>query len=183
MLQIDSQTAMEARGRYVRLCIQLDITKPLINTVLIGRFEQSVVYEGIHRLCFSCGRIGHRKEACPLTIKKPEKPAEAGPIGGGVEKNTNQGADQRGTHDSYESGTSSGTSNDRGVDAEEDRYGPWMIVARRKPGQKKKKIQQLLLGTTLTGDWAKSIMGLGKARKEIIGIGQVLTREVRLVGL
>ena len=73
MLQIDSQTAMEARGRYVRLCIQLDITKPLINTVLIGRFEQSVVYEGIHSLCFSCGRIGHRKEACPLTIKKPEK--------------------------------------------------------------------------------------------------------------
>ena len=39
VLRIDSHTAMEARGRYTRLCIQLDITKPLINTVLIGRFE------------------------------------------------------------------------------------------------------------------------------------------------
>ena len=47
VLRIDSQIAMEAKGRYARLCIQLDITKPFINTVLIGRFEQSVVYEGI----------------------------------------------------------------------------------------------------------------------------------------
>ena len=170
VLQIDSQIAMEARGRYARLCIQLDITKPFINTVLIGRFEQSVVYEGIHSLCFSCGRIGHRKEACPLTIKKPEKSVEAGSIGGDVEKNTNQGADQRGTHDSYESGTGSGTSNDRGVDAEEDRYGPWMIVARRKLGQKKTN-SAVTFGDHVNRGWAKSIMGLGKGRKEIIGIG------------
>ena len=39
ILRIDSHTAKEARGKYARLCIQLDITKPLINTVLIGRFE------------------------------------------------------------------------------------------------------------------------------------------------
>ena len=90
VLRIDSHTTMEARGRYARFCIQLDITKPLINIVLIGRFEQSVVYEGIHSLCFSCRRIGHRKKACPLTIKKPEKPAEVGPIGCGVKKSTNQ---------------------------------------------------------------------------------------------
>ena len=50
VLRIDSQTTMEARGRYARLCIQLDITKPLINIVLSGRFEQPVVYEWIHSL-------------------------------------------------------------------------------------------------------------------------------------
>ena len=58
VLRIDSHTAMEARGRYARLCIQLDINKPLISIVLIGRFEQPVVYEGLHKLCFSCERIG-----------------------------------------------------------------------------------------------------------------------------
>ena len=57
--------------------------------MLIGRFEQLVVYEGIHQLCFSCGKIGHRIENCPLTIKKPEAPVEGGPIGVGVERSTN----------------------------------------------------------------------------------------------
>ncbi|XP_030923106.1 uncharacterized protein LOC115949992 [Quercus lobata] len=129
VLRIDSHTAMEARGRYARLCIQLDVTKPLINTVLIGRFEQPVVYEGIHKLCFSCGRIGHRLEACPLTIKKPEPPVEGGPVSAG--ENTHV------VHDSYCSGTGSGTNKDSIAGREEDGYGPWMLVARRKAGQKK----------------------------------------------
>ena len=42
VLRIDTQTAMEARRRYARLCIQVDINKPLIDTVLIGRFDQLV---------------------------------------------------------------------------------------------------------------------------------------------
>ena len=47
VLKIDTHTAMEAKGKYARLCIQIDINKPLINTILIGRFEQAVNYEGI----------------------------------------------------------------------------------------------------------------------------------------
>ncbi|XP_030948989.1 uncharacterized protein LOC115972900 [Quercus lobata] len=74
VLHIDAHTALEARGKYVRLCLQVDINKPLINTVLIGRFEQQVVYEGIHKLCFACGRIGHKKDDCPHTIRKPVSP-------------------------------------------------------------------------------------------------------------
>ena len=62
VLRVDTHTAMEARGKYARLCIQVDANKPLINTVLIGKFEQAVVYEGINKLCFVCGRIGHKKE-------------------------------------------------------------------------------------------------------------------------
>ena len=128
VLRIDSHTAMEARGRYARLCIQLDVNKPLINTILIGRFEQSVVYEGLHKLCFSCGRIGHRVEACPLIIKKPEPPVEGGPM--------RAGEDTHVVHESYCTGTGSGLK-DSAAGREEDGYGPWMLVARRKPGQKR----------------------------------------------
>nr|XP_023881747.1 uncharacterized protein LOC111994121 [Quercus suber]POE73883.1 uncharacterized protein CFP56_42300 [Quercus suber] len=70
VLRIDSHTAMEARGKYARLCIQIDINQPLVNTILIGRFEQAVSYEGIQSLCFSCGRLGHNVAACPYTIRK-----------------------------------------------------------------------------------------------------------------
>ena len=47
VLRIDTHTAMEARGKYARMCIQIDINKPLIDTILIGWFEQAVNYEGI----------------------------------------------------------------------------------------------------------------------------------------
>ena len=51
VLRIDTHTAMEARGRYARLCIQVDINKPIIDTILISKFEQPVMYEGMHELC------------------------------------------------------------------------------------------------------------------------------------
>ena len=69
VLRIDTHIAMEARGKYAKLCVQVDVNKLLINTVLIGKFEQAVVYEGINKLCFACGRIGHKKEMCPHTIR------------------------------------------------------------------------------------------------------------------
>lgn len=39
---------LKPEGDWACLCVQVDVDKPLINTVLIGRFEQAVTYEGIH---------------------------------------------------------------------------------------------------------------------------------------
>ena len=69
VLRIDAHTAMEAWGKYARLCIQIDVSQPLVDTILIRRFEQPVMYEGIHELCFSCGKVGHMVETCPYTIR------------------------------------------------------------------------------------------------------------------
>lgn len=66
---MDTHTASETNGRFARLCVQVDVDKPLITTVLIGKFKQKVSYEGIHKKCFSYGRIGHRRESCPYTVK------------------------------------------------------------------------------------------------------------------
>nr|POF25283.1 hypothetical protein CFP56_48297 [Quercus suber] len=137
VLWIDSHTAIEARGRYARLCIQLDVTKPLIDTILIGRFERLMVYEGLHKLCFSCGRIEHRKKLCLLTIKKPKSPMKSGSMSVGEDRTLYKGALPHGLHDSSCTGLGSGTVKDRGAGIDEDKYGPWMLVTQRKPGQKK----------------------------------------------
>lgn len=59
VLRIDTNTTNESRGRFARLCIQVDIEKPLVTALLIGGREQRISYEGIQRLCFSYGRKGH----------------------------------------------------------------------------------------------------------------------------
>ena len=136
MLRIDTHTALETRGRYARLCIQIDVNKPPIDTILIGRFEQPVIYEGIQKLCFSCGRIGHKKEACPFTIRSP---AEGKPVSAEVGDGLTQTANSCEVHDTHSTTTTSGTTEDTGAGIENERYGPWMLVECRKPGQRKTK--------------------------------------------
>ena len=135
VLRVDTQTAKEARGRFVRMCVQIDMEKPLITAVLIGKFEQQVCYEGIQKLCFSCGRIGHRKEACPDTIlpssaSKEERTVVAGAVNGHSCKE----------HISVQAGDVEGPSSDvhEGVldKEQEGMYGPWIMVERKRIGTK-----------------------------------------------
>ena len=75
VLRVDSHIAMETRGRYARRCVQVDVDKPLPTAVLIRKCEQTICYEGLQSLCFSCGRIRHRKENCPFTIRAESSPS------------------------------------------------------------------------------------------------------------
>ena len=146
VLRIDSHTATEARGEYGRLCIQIDINKPLINTVLIGRFEQLVTYEGIHGLCFSCGRVGHRKEVCPYTIRNPKAPEKVV-----NDEHENQPTNSHATHATDSTNPRSGMSNGSGADTDNDLCGPWMIVTRRKIGQRKPRNATAMEGPIVPG--------------------------------
>ena len=71
VLRIDSNTASEVRGRYARICVQIDLCKPLINQILLEGLVQEIQYKGVRSLCFSCRHVGHRKDGCPHTIKGP----------------------------------------------------------------------------------------------------------------
>ena len=42
VLRIDSHTFNGARGRFARICVQINIDKPLINSIKIGKMVQSV---------------------------------------------------------------------------------------------------------------------------------------------
>nr|XP_023893045.1 uncharacterized protein LOC112005023 [Quercus suber]POF21440.1 uncharacterized protein CFP56_18483 [Quercus suber] len=76
VLRVDTHTASEAKGRFARLCIQVDVTKPLVTALKIGKIEQPVCYEGIQKLCFDCGRMGHKREFCLYTIRQDASPKE-----------------------------------------------------------------------------------------------------------
>ena len=77
VLRVDTFTASETRGRFARLCIQIDVEQPLVMAILLGKVEQPVSYEGIQKLCFGCGRLGHQRQACPYTIRHSSLTREA----------------------------------------------------------------------------------------------------------
>ena len=69
VLRIDSYTALESRGSYARLCVQVDLEKPLITFMRVGKLVQKVTYEGVSTLCFQCGRLGYKQDPCLYHIK------------------------------------------------------------------------------------------------------------------
>lgn len=85
-LRVDMHTLSEScndghkveRGRYARICVELDLQKKLISRVIAANSVYNVEYEGLNVICFSCGRYGHRKEVCPnVAGGRPQYTGEA----------------------------------------------------------------------------------------------------------
>ncbi|MBA0812807.1 hypothetical protein Gohar_026743, partial [Gossypium harknessii] len=51
----------------VWVCIQVNIEDPLRLFIVIQGRKQMLQYEGIDKVCFSCGRIGHRRASCLIS--------------------------------------------------------------------------------------------------------------------
>lgn len=77
VLRVDTQTATEPKGRFARLCVQVNFDKLIVKLVKIGGIHQLVQYECINALCFTCGRVGHRTEGCPYNTQKLNDEIEA----------------------------------------------------------------------------------------------------------
>ena len=65
VIKIDYITASGDRGRFARLAIALDLTKPLTPKIQVDGETIYIEYEGLPSICFACGRYGHSQEVCP----------------------------------------------------------------------------------------------------------------------
>ncbi|KAI9108458.1 hypothetical protein K1719_020649 [Acacia pycnantha] len=69
-IRLDVHTAKRTRGRFARMCVELDLTKPLIPQFKVEGQILSVVYESLGHICNRCGRVGHTKEGCEVFHRK-----------------------------------------------------------------------------------------------------------------
>ncbi|XP_021729789.1 uncharacterized protein LOC110696746 [Chenopodium quinoa] len=63
-IRVDYATDKTTRGRYARVCVEVNLNNPSVTKLWIGGAWQSVVFENITSLCFSCGRVWHSKDQC-----------------------------------------------------------------------------------------------------------------------
>lgn len=78
---------LASRGRFARVCVEIDLKKPVKAGYSMSKGVLELQYEGLHELCFQCGRYGHRSSICPTKIKTSEGESS---VAGNQVQTTNQ---------------------------------------------------------------------------------------------
>ncbi|CAI0419541.1 unnamed protein product [Linum tenue] len=64
-IRLDRATETGARAKFARVCVEVDLTKPLLSKFKVAGIEYEIKYEGLYNVCFQCGRYGHSQASCP----------------------------------------------------------------------------------------------------------------------
>lgn len=74
-VRVDSTTLNFERARFARVCVEVNLTKPLKGTIMVNGERYYVSYEGLTNICSMCGLYGHLVHTCPKNVS--EKVVEA----------------------------------------------------------------------------------------------------------
>ena len=69
VVRSDQNTLLRLKGKFARICVNLDVTKPLPGSISVvrpqGCLRFPLIYEGLHEVCPLCGGESHQLQACP----------------------------------------------------------------------------------------------------------------------
>ncbi|XP_027172038.1 uncharacterized protein LOC113771667 [Coffea eugenioides] len=104
-VKVDSQTLEVARRKYARICVEVDLKKPLIPFIWVNNDLQAVEYEELDAIYFDCGQYGHIAANClKNSNNRGGKDAQVNPVAG------------------------KGHRTETRVAPEANPYGPWMLA-------------------------------------------------------
>ncbi|CAN1163939.1 hypothetical protein LINPERHAP1_LOCUS28865, partial [Linum perenne] len=78
-IRLDLATSEGARARYARVCVEVDISKPLLGKYMIEDRTFLVEYESLKNIYHSCGIYGHKIDNC-LAKTTPPTATDAEPL-------------------------------------------------------------------------------------------------------
>lgn len=148
-VKVDRTTLLESRGKFARVCVEIDLTKPLKAGYKIGGEMYGLQYEGLHELCFHCGKYGHRSAVCPKKV--PSQPHME-----------SQKSKEGRTNDM---GSSARESTSGTIDQRKATYGEWMTVS--KPRRRQSKQGTANAGDVPTHSTAKTTLRVAEKATEI----------------
>ncbi|KAE8720574.1 hypothetical protein F3Y22_tig00018968pilonHSYRG00003 [Hibiscus syriacus] len=120
VVKLDFHKDTNNRRRFARIAVYVGLKQPLVSQVVIENEIQKVEYENHSQICFSYGRFGYMKEACPFTILEHTN---------GDITSTNLVSSPLPNNPHSTSFENSPVITNKSV--EEELYGPWMVVVRQ----------------------------------------------------
>ncbi|XP_029130018.1 uncharacterized protein LOC109812344 isoform X2 [Cajanus cajan] len=148
-IKIDFNTANVTRGKFARICVEIDLTLPVVGKIWLNNHWYKVEYEALHIICSSCGCYGHVSRNChskassQTTTHIPTVPVDKDgdhvEVGGGGVSNVGGGEKPRGS--TVVPNSVSGNSEPPGVNKGHDDanidlvHGEWINVTKRKKKQ------------------------------------------------
>lgn len=81
-VKVDLTTLKFERARFARVCVEVNLKRPLKVTVMVNGERYYVSYEGLNTICSKCGMYGHLVHTCPQAnldkvVTETQPPAEA----------------------------------------------------------------------------------------------------------
>jgi hypothetical protein len=126
-VKVDIRTIDASRGKFARICIEIDLSLPVVGQIWFRDRWFHVEYEGLHLLCKNCGKYGHVAKNCSLAEEEKSKPTisvtgeKASPLEATVQSNMN----------SVQQKTNPGGDN-QGNKSATSCYGDWLVVSKPK---------------------------------------------------
>lgn len=60
------------RGQFARICVEIDLSKPVVGKIWLRDHWHRVEYEGLHLVCAKYDCYGHLARNCPVSIEAPQ---------------------------------------------------------------------------------------------------------------
>ncbi|KAF7837882.1 ribonuclease H [Senna tora] len=172
-LKIDPTTSITTRGKFARISVEINLKKKLIPHVVIRGRCYSVEYEGLHLICFHCGKYGHQKGQCS-ELKRQDTSAGENEHPSTMSDNmvVRQGGQERASVPEKGGRTDPSQGAEKGNDAElgkNEMFGPWMLP--KKPNRRRNNVPRKSgvianQGARVNGMFTK---GVNQSRFDVLG--------------
>lgn len=119
-VKVDCTSLSVTRGKFARVCVEIDMTKPLKSGYTLRGRVWPMQYEGLHALCFHCGRYGHLSNICPALLCESSETHHEGASAGRSERASTKEVDAM---DQISGGSAQAS------------YGAWMTATKNRRGR------------------------------------------------
>ena len=144
-IKVDTNTLKVERGKFAKVCVEIDLTVPIVGKIWVNGHWYKVHYKSLHLICTNCGCYGHLRRNCTTTTITPDQTKPPHQQTAAANHEGNQKSDQHNLMQSIQASQNGNDiinphiilSPDNGKvisinEGNKELHGDWLLVTRKK---------------------------------------------------